>query len=105
MELDIRDQSVPHDPELRRLARRRTQAALWRIPLVRRVDLRLADINGPRGGVDQRCRVAVELDQPGPTIVAEATDATMATAIDQALSRAARQIRTSQSKAQRRRQR
>lgn len=60
---------------------------------VRRVDVRLADLNGPRGGVDQRCRVALQLRHHGPEIVAEATDARIEVAIDRAATRVARRLR------------
>lgn len=58
---------------------------------IRRVGIRLSDINGPRGGVDKRCLVEVRLDGL-PTVVIEDTQSDMYTAIDRAVGRAARTV-------------
>ena len=57
-----------------------------------RITASLADINGPRGGVDQRCLVEVLL-LPSGRIEAEATDADAALAVSRATSRISRRLR------------
>jgi ribosome hibernation promoting factor len=53
---------------LRRFANRIDRVSVW-----------LADVNGPRGGVDKRCRVAVRLRSMGSAVVAKtASDASVA---------------------------
>ncbi|MBL4684025.1 MAG: HPF/RaiA family ribosome-associated protein [Nannocystaceae bacterium] len=93
MAVRIRGRNVPLEPSLVRLARRRVTTALRRAHSeVRRVDVRLVDLNGPRGGVDQRCRITLELKREGRPIVAEATDARIEVAIASAAGRLARQV-------------
>lgn len=58
---------------------------------VHRVEVRLSDINGPRGGVDKSCKIKVQL--PGkPDIVVEDVQADLYTAIDRAAGRAGRTL-------------
>ncbi len=59
---------------------------------IRRISAFLEDINGPRGGEDQRCRIEVSL-VPSGTIKAEATDAEVASAVGRAAERVARRVR------------
>ena len=56
---------------------------------VRRVHIRLSDLNGPRGGIDKRCLVEVRLEEL-PVVVVEDVQSDMYTAIDRAIGRAAR---------------
>ena len=80
----------PQAASLRDLAVRRLQLVLRRLRLlVSRARLRLSDINGPRGGVDKRCQVELATDSAG-TLVISATARDWRSAIDNALSRAAR---------------
>lgn len=51
------------------------------------VSVRLADINGSRGGIDRRCRIVVWLRDLG-TIVVAAIDPDLYAAVDEAASRA-----------------
>jgi ribosome-associated translation inhibitor RaiA len=51
---------------------------------IERVSVRVTDVNGPRGGADQRCRVKVVLSGL-PSVVVERQDATREVAIDTAL--------------------
>jgi hypothetical protein len=55
---------------------------------VRRVELFVDDVNGPRGGVDQQCRCVVYLKRMAP-IVATARESRLASAVSQAAERAA----------------
>ena len=59
---------------------------------IRRISAFLEDINGPRGGEDQRCRIEVSL-VPSGSIMAEATDVEVASAIGRAAERVARRVR------------
>jgi ribosome-associated translation inhibitor RaiA len=56
---------------------------------VRRVHVRLSDLNGPRGGIDKRCLVEVRLEGL-PVVVVEDVQSDMYNAIDRAVGRAAR---------------
>jgi hypothetical protein len=51
---------------------------------IERISVRLTDMNGPRGGVDQRCRVKVVLSAL-PSVVVERRHAEVDAAIDTAL--------------------
>jgi hypothetical protein len=76
--------------QVRPLAVDRVRFALRRLSwLVPRVRVRLSDVNGPRGGVDKRCRI--EVDGAAPVhVTALARD--WRGAIDQAVARAARAL-------------
>ena len=78
---------------LSRLARRRFDVALGRFHgRIRSVVIRVADLNGPRGGVDKRCRVTVQLTSPKRTLVIEDTDPDAAIAIDRVADRTVRTV-------------
>lgn len=82
-----------HSGWLSRLARRRFEFALARYGRrIQSVAIRLADVNGPRGGVDQRCRVTVRLTAPKRTLVIEDTDADAAVALDRVADRTVRTV-------------
>src|SRR5687767_304140 len=53
---------------------------------VGRVTVRLTDVNGPKGGVDQTCKVTVQLARGG-SIIVEETAKEMFTAVSQAADR------------------
>ena len=57
-----------------------------------RVTVTLEDLNGPRGGMDQRCRIAATLT-PSEKVLAAATDASAETAVNRAAERIARRVR------------
>jgi ribosomal subunit interface protein len=57
---------------------------------VRRILVRLSDINGPRGGRDKRCHLEVML--PGQAVVVVDTEADLYLAINRAASRAGRTV-------------
>lgn len=60
---------------------------------VERVSVRIDDVNGPRGGVDQSCRLKIVL-RGLPSVVFESRDASLNAAVDAALSGAARAVRS-----------
>ena len=57
---------------------------------VRRILVRVSDINGPRGGNDKRCHLEVML--PGQAVVVVDTEADLYLAINRAASRAGRTV-------------
>ncbi len=56
------------------------------------VDVKLSDINGPKGGVDKKCQVFIQLKGHASVVVAD-TQNDMYYAIDRACSRALRTVR------------
>jgi len=75
------------------LAERRLEYALGRFaPRVRSLSVRLSDLNGPRGGLDKKCLIAVRLERPRRVIVIEDVDADEGAAINRAADRAARAV-------------
>jgi ribosome-associated translation inhibitor RaiA len=82
----------PQAANLRHLAVTRLQFVLRRIQwLVPRATVRLSDVNGPRGGVDKRCQVELDTDGNGKVVIT-AVSRDWRSAIDSALSRAARAL-------------
>ena len=77
---------------LRRYVERRMAAALgWAGERMRTLAVSLSDINGPRGGIDKRCKIQVQLSG-GAEIVMEDTQADLYAAIDRAADRADRAV-------------
>lgn len=58
---------------------------------IRRVTLHLSDINGPRGGLDKRCRLSVTMEKLAEVVV-EDIESDLYVAIDRATDRAARTV-------------
>jgi len=58
---------------------------------IRRIVIRLSDINGPRGGADKRCHLQLVLDDL-PDVVIEDIETDLYTAIDRATDRARRTL-------------
>jgi len=78
----------------REIVERRLAFALGRFgDRVGRVTVSLTDLNGPRGGLDQHCRIEVSL-VPSGTVMAEATDAEIEPAVSRAAERAARCVKS-----------
>ena len=78
---------------LRAVAVRRLRLALRRLSwLVPRARVLLSDVNGPRGGVDKRCRVELRTPVSGPVVVTSMAQDWRA-ALETALARAARALR------------
>lgn len=95
------ESSCPQAKDLHEVATRRVDFALRRLHwLVSTVRVRFADQNGPRGGVDKRCRI--ELAAPGkPTLVVTSTASEWRAAFEAALERAARTLRKARQRARR----
>ena len=92
MELAIRGLDLPLTTPLEELVRRRLAFALRPFGRrIRRVDVKLDDVNGPRGGVDKRCRVDVTLLEGG-RVRSEGTEPWVRDAVDRAAHRMARLV-------------
>ena len=76
-----------------RLAHHRLEFALGRFGAhVRSLTVRMTDLNGPRGGVDKHCLVAIRLTSPPRLIVIQDTDVEAEVAIGRVAARAARVV-------------
>lgn len=81
---------APHAADLRELAQSRLRTALQRLSSrVPRATVQLADVNGPRGGVDKLCHLELHTDGAG-TVVVRSVASHWRTAFDDALARAMR---------------
>jgi len=88
MRIDIQTNGFLLTDGLREHATRRLQFALsWANHDVRKVAVRLSDINGPRGGSDKRCQIQVRLSNSQDVLI-EDTEADLYVAIDRAADRA-----------------
>ncbi|HEX9171762.1 MAG TPA: HPF/RaiA family ribosome-associated protein [Telluria sp.] len=77
---------------LRAYAEQRVATALgWAGRRMRKLAVSLSDINGPRGGIDKRCKIQLRLDG-GQEVVIEDTEADLYVAIDRAAERADRAL-------------
>ncbi len=63
----------------------------WAGKRMRKLAVSLSDINGPRGGIDKRCKIQVQLGK-GQDVVIEDTEADLYVAIDRAADRADRAV-------------
>ena len=62
-----------------------------RFDQLKRICVHLSDINGPRGGIDKRCRIQISLPRL-KDIVVEDTESNLYVAIDRAVDRAGRTV-------------
>jgi ribosomal subunit interface protein len=93
MELTIRQHDVNVDESLREHIERRINAALDRFePRISRVTVRLRDLNGPRGGADKECHIAVKLIRARELFI-EQRDDSLRAAVSTAADRAAEAVR------------
>jgi putative sigma-54 modulation protein len=92
MRIDIQARGFELTAGLRDHTVRRLHFAFsWASGGVRRIIVRLSDINGPRGGNDKRCRIQIPL-AGGQDVVIEDTEADLYVAIDCAANRAERTV-------------
>ena len=92
MQIDIQSRGFSLTESLQKYSERRLvfSMAYWS-QHIRRVIIRLSDINGPRGGADKRCHLQLVL--PGiPDIVVDDTEVDLYAAIDRAIDRARRTV-------------
>lgn len=77
---------------LRTFTEQRIATALgWASQHMRKLAVSLSDINGPRGGIDKRCRIQVQLGA-GREVIIEDTENDLYAAINRATERADRAI-------------
>ena len=92
MKVDIQAQGFPLTEALAEHTERRLRFALKHATdQVQHVTVRLADINGPRGGIDKKCSIHIVLAGL-PDIVTEDTEADMYVAINRAVDRVGRTV-------------
>lgn len=88
MNIDVRSKNVELTPTIHQHVRRRLGFALGaRADLIRLVEVMLTDVNGPKGGRDQKCRLLIRLDGL-PDVITEDTQHDLRTAIDRAAAKA-----------------
>lgn len=93
MQIDIKASNFPLTNALRRHVEGRLRAALsFYDEHIQRVNVRLSDINGPRGGADKCCHFQVVLAGL-PDVVVESTEADLYVAIGRVASRTGRTVR------------
>jgi putative sigma-54 modulation protein len=92
MRLTIQANGFSLTAALRAHTEQRVAAALgWAKQHMRQLVVCLSDINGPRGGIDKRCRIQVQLGT-GREVIIEDTEADLYLAISRATERADRAI-------------
>ena len=90
MRFDIRIQKLDLHQEVSRYIERRLRLSLSRlVSRLRTVNVRVFDVNGPRGGIDKCCRITAHL-LPSETVVLQEVDADLFAAIDRATRRISR---------------
>jgi putative sigma-54 modulation protein len=92
MQFEIHTKNIRISQPLRVHIERRLNFALERFAMrIAKVCVSVGDLNGPKGGIDKRCRVAIVL-VPSTTIVMEAQDSNIYVAIDRVADKAGRCI-------------
>ena len=90
MRFDIRIQKLDLHQEVSRYIERRLRLSLSRlVSRLGAVNVRVFDVNGPRGGIDKCCRITAHL-VPSETVVLQEVNADLFAAIDRATSRISR---------------
>jgi ribosomal subunit interface protein len=92
MDIDIQARDFSVTQAIREYIKRRIGYALsTRLHHIKGIVVRLADVNGPRGGKDKYCQVQVRLPRLA-TVVVEDTETDLYVAIDRAAERASRTV-------------
>lgn len=98
MKIRIRHANIDLSSALAEHAQTRLERGLHRISgMVRSACVRLADINGPRGGADKECQVRVTLST-GHELVVNSLDSCPYRAIDDAVNRLKRSVKKTMSR-------
>lgn len=92
MNIEIQTRHFMSTQALNDHVQRRLEFALSaRYRNIRRIIVRLSDINGPRGGHDKRCHIQISLPQQADVVV-EDVQSDLYSAIDRAADRASRTV-------------
>lgn len=92
MKLELTARGIEISSDLREFIAKRVHFSFGRFAgRIRRLSIRLADLNGPRGGIDQCCDVRVNAGLPRKIVVRE-RQATIHAAIAIAMGRAERVV-------------
>lgn len=92
MQIEIQARNFPLTHALSHHVKRRLNFALsTRYEQIQRIQVRLSDINGPRGGKDKCCHIQVALPQLADVII-EDTESNLYVAIDRAAERTSRTV-------------
>ena len=92
MEIDIQAHNISLTRGLREHIKRRLGFSLsTRYERIRRILVRISDINGPRGGNDKRCLIQVVLPRQADVVI-EDTESSLYAAIDRAVARVSRTV-------------
>lgn len=92
MKLSISGKNMKINDALKEHIEQRIYFALSRFsPRVARVSVTVEDVNGPRGGIDKRCRILVKLDRMEDVAI-ETTDAEIYDAVSAAADRVGRSV-------------
>ncbi|WP_455367128.1 HPF/RaiA family ribosome-associated protein [Kaarinaea lacus] len=92
MQIEIQARNFPLTHAIRGHVKRRLGFALSsRYDQIDRIQVRLSDINGPRGGKDKCCHIQVILPQLADVVI-EDTESNLYVAIDRAADRASRTV-------------
>lgn len=92
MRILVRASAGFHPPVID-LVHKRLEFALGRFAgRVRTLTVRLKDLNGPRGGADKHCQIAVRLEHPRRMILVEDVDEVPEVAVSRAAERASRAV-------------
>jgi ribosome-associated translation inhibitor RaiA len=84
LDIELRSSNLPISTALREHVARRIDFALRRFAIrIERIVVRLVDVNGPKGGLDKRCRIVARLSR-SRSVVVEAIDADAYVAVSQA---------------------
>lgn len=90
MRFDIRIQKLDLHQEVSHYIERRLRFSLSRlVSRLRTVNVRVFDVNGPRGGIDKCCRITAHI-LPSETVVLQEVDADLFAAIDRVTRRISR---------------
>ena len=93
MQLEMRGVNYELQDELKDHIERRLRFALGRFAdRIERLTIRVSDVNGPRGGIDKHCRIAIALIPKG-TIMVEGTGDDPFALVADAAKRARRSVR------------
>lgn len=93
MRLDINTSRIDFSNDVREYIERRAEFALGRFDhAVLDVTVSLEDTNGPRGGVDQQCRIRVNMVGEKSPLISSHTHEEIKAAIDMAFETASRAV-------------